>query len=105
MAIGECSPEVRSFVFPPVIEGESQLELELASLFRCFFIQRHEVMKRLIQRYLLTFEKTRHQAPAPELPSERDEGQQLRELVTRLENVLRKTEPERPPDVAKKTDD
>ena len=78
--------------------------LELARLFCFIFLQRHDVMKRLIQRYLLTVEKTRHQTPAPELVAERDESQQLRELITRLEGVLRKTESERPPDVAKKTD-
>lgn len=57
-------------------------------------------MKRLIQRYLLTVEKTRHQAHTPELAAERDESLHLRELITRLEGILRKTESEHPSDVA-----
>lgn len=57
-------------------------------------------MKRLIQRYLLTVEKTRHQAHTPELAPERDESLHLRELITRLEGILRKTESEHPSDVA-----
>lgn len=57
-----------------------------------FFVQRHEVMKHLIQRYLLTFEKTAHQSPAPQRPAETDDSNHLRELITRLEGALKKTE-------------
>ena len=60
----------------------------------CRFIQRREVMKRLIQRYLLTFEKSKHQShDPPELAAERlDDSSQLRDLITQLQGVLRKAE-------------
>ena len=59
-------------------------------------------MKRLIQRYLLTFEKTTPRAPAPQRPAETDDSNHLRELITRLEGALKKTETEHSPDTAAK---
>ena len=59
-------------------------------------------MKHLIQRYLLTFEKTAPQAPAPQRPAETNDSNHLRELITRLEGALKKTETERSPDTAAK---
>ena len=49
-------------------------------------------MKRLIQRYLITVENTRHQSLAPQPQPERLDGViQLRDLIIRLEGVLEKT--------------
>jgi len=49
-------------------------------------------MKRLIQRYLITVENTRHQTLAPQPQPERlEEAIQLRDLITRLEGMLKKT--------------
>ena len=48
-------------------------------------------MKRLIQRYLITVENTRHQSLAPQPQPERLDGAlQLRDLIIRLEGVLKK---------------
>jgi len=46
-------------------------------------------MKRLIQRYLLSLEKTRNQSVAP---PERLDEQELKDLITRLQDVLRRRE-------------
>ena len=47
-------------------------------------------MKRLIQRYLLSFEKTRCQSVAP--PERLDDSQELKDLITRLKDALRRSE-------------
>ena len=46
-------------------------------------------MKRLIQRYLLSLEKSRNQSVAP---PERLDEQELRDLITRLQDALRRRE-------------
>ena len=46
-------------------------------------------MKRLIQRYLLSLEKSRNQSVAP--PEKLDE-QELKDLITRLQDALRRRE-------------
>lgn len=46
-------------------------------------------MKRLIQRYLLSLEKSRNQSVAP--PENLDE-QELKDLITRLQDALRRRE-------------
>lgn len=46
-------------------------------------------MKRLIQRYLLSLEKSRNQSVVP--PEKLDE-QELKDLITRLQNALRRRE-------------
>ena len=58
-------------------------------------------MKRLIQRYLLTFNNAVHQAPAPQPTAETDDSNRQRELITWLEDALKKTKNERSPDAAK----
>jgi len=47
------------------------------------------VMKRLIQRYLLSLEKTRNQFVAP---PERLDEEELKDLITRLQDALRRRE-------------
>lgn len=49
-------------------------------------------MKRLIQRYLRSLEKTRNQSVAP--PEKLDE-QELKDLITRLQDALRAREESR----------
>ena len=49
-------------------------------------------MKRLIQRYLLSLEKTRNQSVSP--PDRLDE-QELKDLITRLQDALRRREESR----------
>ena len=46
-------------------------------------------MKRLIQRYLLSLEKSRNQSVVP--PEKLDE-QELKDLITRLQDALRRRE-------------
>jgi len=52
-------------------------------------MQRCLVMKRLIQRYLLSLEKSRNQSVAP---PERLDEQELKDLITRLQDALRRRE-------------
>ena len=52
-------------------------------------MQRCVVMKRLIQRYLLTFEKSRYQ---PGEAEKLDNSHELRDLITRLQSALRRSE-------------
>ena len=47
-------------------------------------------MKRLIQRYLLSLEKSRNQAVAP--TAEKLDDQELKDLITRLQDALRRRE-------------
>lgn len=50
-------------------------------------------MRRLIQRYLLTFEKTRYQSAAPQLTVERlGDSRELKDLITQLQGVLKSSE-------------
>ena len=47
-------------------------------------------MKRLIQRYLLSLEKSRNQSVAP--TAEKLDDQELKDLITRLQDALRRRE-------------
>ena len=64
----------------------------LLFLYFYLLIQRRVVMKHLIQRYLLSLEKTRNQSVAP---PERLDEQELKDLITRLQDVLRAREESR----------
>ena len=63
--------------------------------FLVLLIKRRVILRRLIQRYLLTFENSKKpcQPHAPQLTSERlGDGSDLKDLIARLQGMLRRSE-------------